>query len=271
MSVQSTEIKLSDKEFELFKKFIHKISGIQMKPEKKVLVESRLAKRLRYYQFRTYRDYYEYLQTDDVEQQMFIDIITTNETSFFREPHHFEYLKTAILPQHKGQIRIWSAACSIGAEAYSSAMVCDEVLGTRNGSYEIICTDINADVVKTAQIGLYPEKFISQIPQKYLKKHCMRGTGKYESSFIVSDQLKSNLLFKRMNLLEKASGEMGEFDVIFLRNMLIYFDGPEKKKIVENVISRLKRGGYLFIGHSESLFNINNSVTQVKPTIYRKP
>lgn len=128
MNVQSTEIKLSDKEFELFKKFIHKISGIQMKPEKKVLVESRLAKRLRYYQFRTYRDYYEYLQTDDVEQQMFIDIITTNETSFFREPHHFEYLKTAILPQHKGPIRIWSAACSIGAEAYSSAMVCDEVL-----------------------------------------------------------------------------------------------------------------------------------------------
>ena len=264
-------MKITEKEFDLFKKFIHKISGIQMKPEKKVLIESRLAKRLRYYQFSTYREYYDYLLGDDIEQQMFIDIITTNETSFFREPHHFEYLKTTILSEHKGPIRIWSAACSIGAEAYSTAMVCDEVLSLRNGKYEIICTDINADVVKTAQIGLYPEKFVSQIPQKYLKKHCMRGTGKYEGSFIISEQLKSNLLFKRMNLLEKGSSDMGEFDVIFLRNMLIYFDGPEKKMIVENVVSRLKRGGYLFIGHSESLFNITNCVTQVKPTIYKKP
>jgi chemotaxis protein methyltransferase CheR len=150
-------------------------------------------------------------------------------------------------------------------------MVCDDVLGPRSGQYEIVCTDINADVVKTAQIGLYPEKFIPQIPQKYLKKHCMRGNGKYEGNFIILDQLKSNLLFRRMNLLEKCSSDMGEFDVIFLRNMLIYFDAPEKKMIVENVISRLKHGGYLFIGHSESLFNISNSVTQVKPTIYRKP
>jgi chemotaxis protein methyltransferase CheR len=268
---RSIEIKLSEKEFELFKKFIHKISGIQMKPEKKVLIESRLAKRLRYYQFSSYRDYYDYLLSDDIEQQMFIDIITTNETSFFREPHHFEYLKTTVLPTHKGPIRIWSAACSIGAEAYSTAMVCDDVLGPRSGQYEIVCTDINADVVKTAQIGLYPEKFIPQIPQKYLKKHCMRGNGKYEGNFIILDQLKSNLLFRRMNLLEKCSSDMGEFDVIFLRNMLIYFDAPEKKMIVENVISRLKHGGYLFIGHSESLFNISNSVTQVKPTIYRKP
>jgi len=271
MSNGVSTAKISEKEFELFKKFIHKISGIQMKPEKKILVESRLAKRLRFYEFSTYQEYYNFLLTDDIEKQMFIDIITTNETSFFREPHHFEYLKSTILPQDHGAIRIWSAACSIGAEAYSAAMVCDEVLTPQNRKYEIICTDINADVIKTAQIGLYPEKFIPQIPLKYLKKHCMKGTGKYEGNFIISDSLKSNLLFRRMNLMEKIPSEMGEFDVIFLRNMLIYFDGPEKKMIVENVISRLKRGGYLLIGHSESLFNISNSVTQVKPTIYRKP
>ncbi len=264
-------VRLTEKEFELFRKFIHKISGIQMKPEKKVLVESRLAKRLRYYQFPTYHAYYEHLIRDDIEQQMFIDIITTNETSFFREPHHFEFLRSLLAKEQKPMVRIWSAACSIGAEAYSAAMVCDDVLNSRRGKYEIVCTDINADVVKTAQIGLYPEKFIPQISNNYLKKYCMRGVGKYHGMFGINDELKSNLLFRRMNLMEKIPSDMGEFDVIFLRNMLIYFDGPEKKVIIENVISRLKKGGYLLIGHSESLYNITDSVTQIKPTIYIKP
>ncbi len=264
-----TATKLTDKEFELFKEFIHKISGIHMKPEKRSLVESRLAKRLRHYGLSSYKEYLELAQRDDVEKQMFIDIITTNETSFFREPHHFEYLKNDILPRFKnGGVRIWSAACSIGAEAYSAAFVCDEAIA--NGRYEIVCSDINSEVVKTAQIGIYPKKFISQIPQKYLKKYCLKGKGKYEDSFMIDDKIKANFLFRRLNLLEPLPGDMGEFDVIFLRNMLIYFDNPEKKKIVENVTSKLKPGGTLFIGHSESLFNVTNCVRQVKPTIYTK-
>lgn len=263
--------KLSEKEFTLFKNFIHKISGIQMKPEKKILVESRLAKRLRYYECGSYQEYYDILQNDDIEQQMFIDIITTNETSFFREPHHFEFLKSILEHSNASSFRIWSAACSIGAEAYSAAMVCDEFFtAKRHGNFEIVCSDINAEVVKTAQIALYPEKFISQIPQRYLKAYCLKGKGKYEGNFMIGDPLKAHLLFKRLNLLENLSSELGEFDVIFLRNMLIYFDGPEKKAIVENVSRRLKKGGYLFIGHSESLFNITNCVKQIKPTIYTK-
>ena len=262
--------KLNDKEFDLFKNYIHKISGIQMKAEKKVLIESRLAKRVRHFQCESYKDYYDLLIKDEHEQQMFIDIITTNETSFFREPHHFEFLKNDVLPRLGSSVRIWSAACSIGAEGYSAAMVCDEVLTPQRKNFEILCSDINLDVIKTAQMGLYPEKFISQIPQKYLKKHCLKGTGASVGNLLINDGLKTHLLFKRLNLLEPLSNELGEFDVIFLRNMLIYFDGPEKKKIVENVARRLKKGGYLFIGHSETLFNITDCVKQVKPTIYTK-
>jgi chemotaxis protein methyltransferase CheR len=125
-------------------------------------------------------------------------------------------------------------------------------------------------VIKTAQIGLYPEKFISQIPQKYLKKYCLKGKGKYEGHFTIDDKIKQNLLFRRLNLLEPLPSDMGQFDLIFLRNMLIYFDASEKRKIVENVSSKLKKDGYLLIGHSETLFNITNCVKQLKPTIYTK-
>ena len=262
--------KLTDKEFQLFKDFIHKVSGILMKQEKKVLVESRLAKRLRHYDCDSYKEYYDILINDMAEQQTFIDIITTNETSFFREMHHFEFLKNQVLPSKTSPVRIWSAAFSIGAEAYSTAMVCDDTLASKNIKFEILCSDINAEVLNTAQKGLYPIKFASQIPQNYLKKYCLKGRDSYTGSFLINDTLKNNFLFKRVNLLEQVSSDFGEFDVIFLRNMLIYFDTPEKKMIVENVASRLKKGGYLLLGHSESLFNITNCVSQLKPTIYTK-
>lgn len=265
-----TAPKLTDKEFDVFKKYIHKSSGIQMKAEKKVLIESRLAKRLRNFNHKSYGEYFEYMLKDLTEQQVFIDIITTNETSFFREPHHYDYLKQTILPKCTSNLRIWSAACSIGAEAYSAAMVCDDTLSGKKMSYEIVCTDINADVVQTAQLGLYPNKFLLQIPKNYLQKYCLKGTGEFEGQFVITDKLKEKFYYKRMNLLDETISDVGMFDIVFLRNMLIYFDTPEKKKIVENVVSRIKRGGYLFIGHSESLFNISNAVTQIKPTVYQK-
>ncbi len=263
-------ILLTTKEFELFKELIHTLTGIHMKPEKRVLIESRLAKRIRHFELNSYREYYDFILQDSKEQQNFIDIITTNETSFFREAHHFEFLKSEVLPTKNSMVRIWSAACSIGAEAYSAGMICDEYLSTRNIKFEILCTDINIDVIKTAQMGLFPSKFASQIPQKYLKRYCLKGKGDYAGSFVITNELKSNYLFKRANLLEPLSSEFGEFDVIFLRNMLIYFDTLEKKVIVDNVVSKLKKGGYLFIGHSESLKNITSCVEQVKPTIYIK-
>lgn len=262
-------IKLTEKEFEKFRNLIHKVTGIHMRKEKSTLIESRLAKRLRHFGIKTYSEYYDRLQNDAFELQIFIDTITTNETSFFREPHHFEFLKT-VLSKRTSSLRIWSAACSIGAEAYSAAMVCDEVLGPKKIGWDILCSDINVDVIEQAKKGLYPNKFIPQISDRYLKQHCLKGFGTQEGNFLIEDHLKEHLSFKRLNLMEAVGKEVGEFDVIFLRNMLIYFNNPERKYIVENVVSRLKKGGYLLIGHSETLFNITNCVKQVKPTIYIK-
>jgi len=263
-------VRLSEREFEKFRNLIHKVTGIHMKNEKSTLIESRLAKRLRHFGMSNYSQYYDHLQTDALELQVFINTITTNETSFFREPHHFEFLKKDILSKCSSAIRIWSAAGSIGAEAYSAAMVCDEVLGVKRIGWEILCSDINVDVINQAQSGLYPNKFIPQIAERYLKRHCLKGFGQQEGMFIVDDHLSSHLLFRRLNLMEPAPSDIGEFDVIFLRNMLIYFNTPERKYIVENVVTRLKKGGYLLIGHSESLFNVTSCVKQVSPTIYIK-
>lgn len=263
-------VKLSKGEFEKFRSLIHKVTGIHMRDEKSTLIESRLAKRLRHFGIDNFNEYYDMLQNDAMELQVFIDTITTNETSFFREPHHFEFLKSDVLPKCDSSIRIWSAACSIGAEAYSAAMVCDEVLGAKI-KWDIFCSDINVDVIRQAQNGLYPNKFIPQISERYLKRYCLKGFGRQEGNFLIDDHLKDHLSFKRLNLMEALDKSIGEFDMIFLRNMLIYFNNPERKYIVENVVSRLKRGGYLLIGHSETLFNITNCVKQVKPTIYIKP
>ncbi len=261
---------LSNSEFVLFKDFIFKVSGINIKAEKHALVEGRLAKRIRHYDLPSYTAYLEKIQTDKNELQTFIDIITTNETSFFREPHHFEYLKTVVFPAKKQHVRIWSAACSIGAEAYSIAMIADEVLTPRRVSWDIVCSDISVEVIQQAQSGLYPMKFASQIPDKHLKKHCLKGHGKQEGFFLIDNHLKDKLSFKRLNLMEQLGSDLGEFDIVFLRNMLIYFEAPERKFIVENIASRLKKGGHLFIGHSETLNNVTHCVQQAQPTIYTK-
>jgi chemotaxis protein methyltransferase CheR len=263
-------IRISEREFEKFRSLIHQVTGIHMKKEKSTLLESRLAKRLRHFGMSSYSQYYDNLQSDAIELQVFINSITTNETSFFREPHHFDFLKKEILSNASSMVRIWSAAGSIGAEAYSTGMVCDEILGVKKVGWEILCSDINIDVIDQAQSGLYPNRFIAQIPERYLKLHCLKGFGQQEGFFIVDDYLKGHLLFKRLNLMEPVSSDIGDFDVIFLRNMLIYFNTPEKKFIVENVVSRLKKGGHLIIGHSETLYNVTTCVQQVSPTIYIK-
>ena len=259
---------------ETFKKFqtlIREESGIHLSDAKKNLLTSRLAKRLRYHGINSYNEYYRLVHQDDLELQMMIDIITTNETSFFREVHHFDFLKKFILPSFNGPLcRVWSAAASIGAEAYTLAMVLDEVLLPRNITWEVVGTDINTEVIVKAKQALYPMEHAKTIDKKYLKKYCLKGMNQYEGFFLISDSLKRNCTFMNANLMYPPSPQIGQFDVIFLRNMLIYFDNENKKIIVENVIKALKKGGYLFIGHSESLNKITNSVRQVRPTIYIK-
>jgi chemotaxis protein methyltransferase CheR len=260
-----------DSTFKNFQSLIRSESGINLSDAKKSLLTSRLAKRLRHYNISSFDEYYQIIQNDNFELQMMIDIVTTNETSFFREPHHFDFLKNSILPSVKGgKYRAWSAAASIGAEAYTLAMVLDEVLLPRNIDWEVVGTDINTEVIQKAKESLYPMEHAKKIDKNYLKKYCLKGINKYEGFFLVDDYLKRKCKFINANLMQPPSSEIGQFDTVFLRNMLIYFDNENKKTIVENVITRLKKGGYLFIGHSETLNGITKEVRQVRPTVYIK-
>lgn len=256
--------------FKKFQTLIRNESGIHLSDAKKNLLTSRLAKRLRHYAIDSYDEYYKLVNENSFEMQMMIDIITTNETSFFREPHHFEFLKNSVLPSAKGSYRVWSAAASIGSEAYTLAMVLDEALLPRNIDWEVIGTDINTEVIEKAKQSLYPMEHAKTIDAKYLKKYCLKGINKYDGFFVVDEYLKRNCKFFNANLMHPPSSEIGKFDVIFLRNMLIYFDNENKKIIIENVIKTLKQGGYLFIGHSETLNGITKEVRQIRPTIYIK-
>ena len=269
MNFQS-EIKITDKEYLRFKALIYKETGIDLKENKQNMLHSRLMKRLRYHNLDSYSKYYELILQDAKELQLMINQVTTNETSFFRENKHFDYLVRRILPQVKDNLRIWSAASSIGVEAYTIAMVVDETLSPRFLPFEILASDINIDVLKKAKEAVYDIKFSQNIPKNYLKRYCLKGVGKMENKFAINDYLKSKISFAKINLTEPVSQEIGEFDIIFLRNVLIYFDIQTKKSVVEYVLRRLKKGGYFFIGHSETLFNISNEVVQVMPTVYQK-
>lgn len=245
-------------------------SGIHLAESKKQLVAGRLSKRLRHLGLNDYEAYHDHCIASPEELEIMINTITTNETSFFRESHHFEFMRHHILSLVKsGPFRAWSAAASIGAEGYSIAMDFDDLLTPEGVEWEVLGTDINTDVIKQASTGLYPIRFADQISEIYLKRYCLRGTKEHEGEFLIDDYLRSKVTFRHANLLPPIPNDFGKFDVIFLRNMLIYFDNEHKKKIVDNVLQALKPNGYLFIGHAETIGHITGAVKQIRPTIYK--
>jgi chemotaxis protein methyltransferase CheR len=263
-------VSLSDKEFLELKNIIYKESGIQVKEDQRENLEFKLASRLIEYNLKSFKEYHNLLVKNKAEIQTMINAVTTNETYFFRELRHFKFLKNEILPTVKYDLfRCWSAAGSNGAEAYSIAMEIDSNLSNYK-NYEVVISDINDNVLKYAKRGIYPLKFAKKIPEEYLKSYCLKGKNEFSGSFKISDKIKNNIVYKHINLTDHINPQLGMFDVIFLRNMIIYFDDKEKKLIVENVIKHLKDGGYLFMGHSESLHRITDKVFQVSPSIYQK-
>ena len=263
-------ITINDIEYQKFRNIIYTTTGIDLKANKKNLIESRLMKRLRDRNVDSYSDYYNIITQDKKELQLMINQVTTNETSFFRENKHFDYLVRKILPNLKERVNIWSAASSIGVEAYTIAMVVDETLSPRHLPFKIFASDINIDVLQQAKEAVYDLRFSENIPKNYLKRYCLKGVGEMSNKFAINEYLKQKLSFAQINLTKPISPQIGEFDIIFLRNVLIYFDIQTKKDVVKYVLQRLKKGGYFFIGHSETLFNINDEVVQVMPTVYKK-
>ena len=263
---------ISDTEFRHFQRFIYEAAGITLSPSKKALVTGRLAKRLQARQLDSYGDYLKLLSSGDEahEAQTAVDLLTTNETYFFREPKHFELLRAQAAGERaRAQpFRVWSAASSTGEEAYSIAMVLADCLDGR--AFEVVGTDISTRVLEKARLGHYPLERTRQIPLHYLKRFCLRGQGAQEGTLLVERKLRQSVRFVHANL-NTALPDLGRFDVVFLRNVMIYFSGDTKREVVARVLAPLKPGGHLCIGHSESLNGINDTVVQVAPSIYRKP
>ncbi|SDH59383.1 MULTISPECIES: protein-glutamate O-methyltransferase CheR [unclassified Duganella] len=263
---------ITDREFMQFQRFIFDAAGITMADGKQALVSGRLAKRLAHYQLGSYGDYLKLLESRDqpAELQVAVDLLTTNETYFFREPKHFALLRDLAqdaADKHR-TLRVWSAASSSGEEPYSIAMVLADVLG--DASWEVLGTDISTRVLQRARSGHYPMERASQMPQHYLKRFCLKGQGSEAGTMLIERALRQRVQFQHLNL-NAPLPKIGTFDVIFLRNVMIYFSLETKRQVVTRLLAQLRQGGYFLIGHSETLNDINDTLTAVAPSIYRKP
>lgn len=260
---------MGELEFRRFQKLIFEAAGIHLAPTKRSMVAGRLAKRLKALQLPDFVSYVRYVDLNAEEYQLVVDLLTTNETYFFREPKHFDFLRDQVLQQlpHGHKLQVWSAACSSGEEPYSVAMLLADQLGSKGWS--ILASDISTQVLARAKLGLYPLTRTEGIPQAYLKKFCLRGVGRETGNLLVDKTLREKVIFAQVNLLEPPHG-LPMCDVIFLRNVLIYFQANTKELVITKVIKNLRPGGYLFIGHSETLSGIECGLQQVAPAIYRK-
>lgn len=263
---------ISDAEFARFQRFIFDAAGITLASSKQALVTGRLGKRLTHHGLDSYGDYFQLLMSGrhPDEVQMAVDLLTTNETYFFREAKHFDFLREqALAPRGRGQpFRVWSAASSSGEEAYSMAMVLHDCLG--DAPWEVLGTDISTRVLEQASRALYTLERARHVPPAYMKRYCRKGTGDYEGWLLIDRELRQRVQFAQVNL-NAPLPELGRFDIAFLRNVMIYFNDDTKRGVVSRVCGMLRPGGHLCVGHSETLNQITNAVEPVMPSVYRKP
>lgn len=260
----------TDKEFYQFQALVEQVMGVHLPLHKKPLLNNRLAKRLAARQCRSFGEYYTLLksQGESAEYQLALELLTTNETYFFREPKHFEFLREVILPARRNSqlLRVWSAASSTGEEPYSIAMVLRESCG---GPWEILASDINTQVLEQAQRGIYPALRTKLIPDRLKRQFCRKGTGKYQGQLRVAPELRAQVRFQKINLNEEIPASIGRFELIFIRNAMIYFERRTQMAVLERLRHCLQPEGYVFIGHAESLHGLSNQFDMVQPAIYR--
>jgi len=239
---------------------------------KGALVAERLGKRLATHQIASFGEYFRLLISgkNPDEVQIAIDLLTTNETYFFRETKHFDFLREqALAARNRNQLfRVWSAASSTGEEAYSIAMVLADCM--ESTPWEVIGSDISARVLQYAVRALYPMERARYLPPAYLSRFCLKGADEHEGHLLINSKLRSQVIFKPVNL-NTTLPALGQFDLVFLRNVMIYFNSDTKREVVARVTTTIKRGGHCFVGHSESLNNITNSLNSIAPAIYQKP
>jgi chemotaxis protein methyltransferase CheR len=269
---------LSARNFQRLSTFIQDYSGIKMPANKRTMLEGRLRRRMRATRINDVNAYCHYLFEEnglDSEAVHLIDAVTTNKTEFFREPAHFEFLATKGLPalatKGKREIKIWSSACSTGAEPYTIAMVLDEFCEKQRGvDYSILCTDICTEVLDQAVAGRFSEQMIEPVSMARRQRYLMRARDAARNEVRIKPHLRAKLAFARLNLMDDAYPIETDLDIIFCRNILIYFDKPTQAKVLSRLCNHLSPGGYLLLGHSESIVGIDLPVVQIANTVFQK-
>ena len=255
-------------DFKNVEQMLFKKAGINLSDAKEAMVYSRLARRIRALNLKSFSEYLGVVNQSEAELEQFINALTTNLTSFFREPHHFTAL-AEYLRQHSNVTNIWCAASSTGEEPYSIAMVVAEAFGSFKTPVKIIASDIDSKVLSKAKAGIYPFASISKIPAHRQKQFFHKGKGANEGKVKVVDELRNMVQFKKLNLTDKKWDVKGPIDIIFCRNVMIYFDKPTQLKVLQKMVGMLKPTGLYMAGHSENFNMYTNLVRPVGKTIYR--
>jgi chemotaxis protein methyltransferase CheR len=270
---------MSDRDFMLLREFIQTQCGIKMPPVKKIMLEARLQKRLRSLGITSFREYCKYLFESSAgkeEIMHMIDSVTTNKTDFFREPAHFSYLAENILPEFMRTegaraFMVWSAGCSSGEEPYTLSMVLNEFREERPGfRFSVLATDISTKVLEKARLGIYDQGRVAPVPPALKYKCVMRGKDQSVGLVRIVPELRSLVRFQRMNLMDDHCVLSEPADVIFCRNVIIYFERATQERLLERLCRSLKTGGYLFLGHSETMHGFDLPLVRVVSTVYRK-
>ena len=269
------ETELSERQFHKVKDLLYSVCGINLQPGKEGLVKARLSRRLRSLNLNDYDAYLSYVKQDESgrELSMMVDALTTNKTDFFREPQHFDFLRQSVLPglaQANRPLRFWSAACSSGEEPYSLAIQLFEALPNLNRmDAGILATDISSDILKKARRAVYTPEVLQGLSEARLRRYFARQKNGPTITYQVHDQIRNLIHFARLNLMQPWPMK-GPFDVIFCRNVMIYFDQSTRQQLIQRFYELLRPGGYLFIGHSESLTGIAGSFRYIQPATYLK-
>ncbi len=270
---------LSTDDFNKLSSFIYNESGIKMPPIKRIMLQSRLQKRLKDLKMTSFKEYCSYIFSKEGLNNEIIhmlDVVSTNKTDFFREPVHFDFLTSHVLPElasaskHRN-IKIWSAGCSSGEEPYTIAIVLYEFMEKNsNLEFSILGTDISTQILQKAIDAVYKDERVEGIPFDLKRKYFLKSKDRENPSVKMSAQLRGRVRFERLNFMDKSYSIQESFDIVFCRNVLIYFDRETQEKVINKICTKINTGGYFFLGHSESIMNMDLPLRQIKPTIFQK-
>ena len=273
---------LSEAEFKKIASYIEKNVGIKMPPEKRLMMQSRLTSRLKALNLDSFKQYIDYVfsgkDTDNHEIIMMIDAMTTNLTEFFREPQHFDFMRNVALPEYaaqgRGKIKIWSAGCSTGQEPYTLSMVMSEFIRQNPTSsirdYSVLATDISTKVLDKAASAIYPMDAVKGIPKQTMYQYFLKGKDPKNPSVRLKQEIRDRVNFMRLNFMDDDYGFRDTLQIIFCRNVLIYFDKTNQERVINQFLRYLEPGGYLFLGHSETIFGMTLPFRTVAPTVFQR-